>query len=343
MELLKELCEAHGVSGREEEVMDLIVSHIKDHVDEYEFDAMGNLMAKRLVDPSKKWLVIACHADEIGFYVRHIDKKGFLRVQPMGGFDTRNLFARRVIVKTKEEKLVGILNPAVPPVHVATPEQRKKVPTTKEFYVDLGLPVEEVKKKVRLGDPITLEQTFTQVGDNVSCKAMDNRSACWVGINLLKELQNPVYNIAVMFTVQEEVGVRGATAGTYTLNPDISIAVDVTLACDTPGVDEEDYISRLGKGTCIKISDGGMIANHQLVEQMTQLAENNKIPYQMEMLPAGGTDGRALQQIRGGSQAIALSIPTRYIHTIVETINFKDLQATLDLLKTFCTTSTENS
>ena len=131
---------------------------------------------------------------------------------------------------------------------------------------------------------------------------------------------------------------RGATAGAYTLNPDISIAVDVTLACDTPGTDEEDYISQLGKGTCIKVSDGGTISNHELVNTISELAEDHKIPYQMEILPAGGTDAKALQLVRGGSKTTTLSIPSRYIHTIVETINVKDLEATLELLQLFCET-----
>ena len=192
MKLLKELCESHGVSGREEEVRELILSHVEKYVDEYHVDPMGNLICKRHSEKSKEWLVVACHMDEIGFYVRYIDKKGFLRIQPMGGFDPRNLFARRVIVKTKTGKLTGTLNPAVPPIHVASAEDRKKVPILKDFYVDLGLPVEEVKKLVRLGDPISLEQNFTEIGNNVSCKAMDNRTACWVGINLLKKLKNPL-------------------------------------------------------------------------------------------------------------------------------------------------------
>ncbi|HAA56466.1 MAG TPA: endoglucanase [Myxococcales bacterium] len=336
MKLLQQLCELQGVPGREEEVRDFILEQVKDHVDSYEIDPMGNLICKRLCEGSDRWVMVACHMDEIGFYVRYIDKKGYVRVQAAGGFDTRNLFARRVTINTRSGKIVGTMNPGGPPIHIATPEDRKKVPEVKEFYIDLGLPAEEVKKKVRVGDPVALNQDFVEIGQYVSCKSMDNRTACWTGINLLKELTQPTQNIAVVFTVQEEVGLRGAVTSAFTVDADVSIAIDVTLACDTPGIDEEDYISELGKGTAIKVFDSSMISDHGLREQMIELAEKNNIPHQLELLPRGGTDAGALQRSRGGSKAITLSIPTRYIHTITETIHPDDLRATLSLLKAYC-------
>lgn len=337
MELLQQLCEMHGVPGREEEVRAFILEQIKDHVDEHKTDAMGNLICyRRSANADAETLMVACHMDEIGFYVRHIDKSGYLRLQPVGGFDPRNLFSRRVVVNTRNGKRIGTMNPSGPPVHVASPEDRKKVPEVKDFYVDLGLPVERVREEVRLGDPVSLHQHFTEIGDLVSCKAMDNRTACWVGINLLKELKAPTRHIAVVFTVQEEVGLRGAFTSAFSVAPDVSVAIDVTLACDTPNTDSEDYISEIGKGTCIKIMDGSMISSHELVQAFTAVAEENEIKHQFEILPRGGTDAGALQRAGVGSKAITLSIPTRYIHTICETINPDDLRATLALLKAFC-------
>lgn len=336
MELLQQLCEMHGVPGREEEVRSFILEQVKDHVDDYTIDAMGNLICHRRCEGSDETVMVACHMDEIGFYVRFIDPSGYLRLQPVGGFDPRNLFSRRVVVNTRTGKRIGTMNPAGPPVHVAKPEDRKKVPDVKEFYVDLGLPAEQVHKEVRMGDPVSLWQVFTEVGDLVSCKAMDNRAACWVGINLLKQMTAPTKNIAVVFTVQEEVGLRGAITSAFTVQPDIAIAIDVTLACDTPNTDKEDHISEVGKGTCIKLMDGSLICNHELVEKFTELAEKNEIKHQFEILPRGGTDAGALQRAASGSKAIALSVPTRYIHTTAETIHPDDLRATLALLKAFC-------
>ncbi len=336
MELLRQLCEMHGVPGREEQVREFIVSQVKDHVDSYDVDPMGNLICRKDAAGSDETVMVACHMDEIGFYVRYIDSKGFLRLQPAGGFDPRQLFSRRVLIRTRTGDILGTLYPSGPPLHVAKPEDRKKVPELSDFFVDLGLSEEEAKKKVRIGDPVSLYQTFEEIGDYVSCKAMDNRIACWTGIQLLQQLKKPSRNIAVVFTVQEEVGLRGAITSAFTVNPTYSVAVDVTLACDTPHTDKEEYISSVSEGVCIKVMDGSTICDHELVQTFVDLAEKNNINHQMELLPRGGTDAGALQRTRGGSKAITLSVPTRYIHTICETIDFKDLQATLDLLQAFC-------
>jgi endoglucanase len=336
MDLLGQLSELSGVSGREEEIRDFILKQVQSHVDAYEIDPMGNLICRKYAQDSDKWVMIACHMDEIGFYVRYIDKEGFLRLQAVGGFDPRQLFSRRVTVHTQKGKRVGIMYPSGPPLHVAKPEDLKKIPEIKDFFVDLGLPAEQVQKRVQLGDPVTLWQPFMQIGDLVSGKALDDRAACWVGIRLLQSLTQPEHNVAVVFTVQEEVGLRGATTSAYTINPTYSIAVDVTLAADTPRTDKEEYISELGKGACIGLMNGSVISDRELVNTFVDLAKKHKIPYQMEILPRGGTDAGMLQRARGGSKAITISVPTRYIHTVCETIHPKDLQATSQLLLAFC-------
>ena len=343
MQLLRQLCEMHGIPGREEDVRDFILEQVKEHVDDYQIDAMGNLICRQTSEDSSEWMMVACHMDEIGFYVRYIDPKGFLWLQPVGGFDPRNLFSRRVVVKTKTGQRIGTMNPCTPPIHVAKPEDRKKVPEVKQFYIDLGLPAEQVHKEVRIGDPVSLWQQFEDIGNYVSCKAMDNRIACWVGINLLKAKKKLAKNLAVVFTVQEEVGVRGAMTSAFTVNPDISVAIDVTLACDTPHTDAEDHISVLGGGACIKVMDSLSISCYKLVDRFVELAQENEIKYQMEVLPRGGTDAAGLQKAGTGSRAITLSVPTRYIHTITETIDPNDLRATLALLTKFCENPTNST
>lgn len=334
MELLKALSEMHGAPGREEHVRAFIASKVEAYCDEMRTDAMGNLICvKRSGKADAQRLMLACHMDEIAFYAKVIDEDGFIRVQQLGGFDTRNLFARRVRIETRDgSEIFGNMNPGGRPVHVASPEDRKKIPEVKEFFVDTGLSADEVKKRVRPGDPVTLVQNFIEMGDLCSGKCMDNRIACWLGIRVLEKLQNPAYDVHVVFTVQEEIGVRGAQTAAFDINPDIGIAIDVTLAVDTPGVPEDEHITQLGKGAAIKIMDSGSVSDKGLVDAFIDVAENGDIPYQLEILPLGGTDAAALQRSRNGSKAITISVPTRYVHTVTETVHKGDLQASLDLL-----------
>lgn len=334
MELLKALSEMHGAPGREENVRAYIANRVEAHCDEMRTDALGNLICiKRSGRSDAKRVMIACHMDEIAFYVRTIDSKGFIRVQQLGGFDTRNLFARRVRIETRNgDAIFGNMNPGGPPVHVASPEDRKKIPQVKDFFVDTGLSVDEVKERIRPGDPCTLVQEFIEMGDLCSGKCMDNRVACWLGIRVLEGLQNPEHDVYVAFTVQEEIGIRGATTAAYDIDPHIGIAIDVTLAVDTPGMSDDEHITVLGEGAAIKIMDSGSVSDRELVDAFVDVAEKNDIPYQFEILPLGGTDAAALQRARGGSKAITISVPTRYVHTITETLHKRDLHASLDLL-----------
>ena len=339
MELLGKLSELPGAPGREEKVREFIEERLGDVCDEIRTDVMGNLICRKKPtgDPEEaERVMVACHMDEIAFYVRSIDDDGFIRIHNLGGFDTRNLFARRVRIQTRDgEEIIGNLNPGGKPVHIASKEERKKIPEIKEFFVDTGLDKEELEGRVRPGDPVTLVQDFVEMGDLVSGKCLDNRVACWVGIRLLEELDASKYDVHVVFTVQEEVGLRGAQTSSYDVDPDIGIAIDTTLAVDTPGVPDSDQITQLGEGAAIKIIDSYTVSHKELVDTFVELAEGREIPHQYEVLPMGGTDAGALQRARTGSKAITLSIPTRYIHTVTETVNKKDLEATLDLLKAF--------
>lgn len=278
-------------------------------------------------------MIISCHLDQIGFYVRFIDDAGFLRINPAGGFDPRNLFARRVIVQAQGGDLPGILNPAAKPIHVASAEERKKIPEVREFAVDLGLPVEEVKKRIKPGDPIVLEQTTVPVGNLICGQCMDNRISPWVGLNAIKQAKGKnVYDIYFVGSVQEEVGLRGAQVAAQHVPADVGIAIDTTLAIDTPGNAAEDHITKLGEGIGIKVMDASVISTRSLFDEFVALADKRKIKYQYEVLPMGGTDTAALQRFGPARRVMCLSVPTRYIHTVVETIDLRDMQAGVDLL-----------
>jgi tetrahedral aminopeptidase len=334
MNLLKELSETPGVPGREERVRELLLKRCKGLFDEVSVDAMGSVLARKKskVKGAKK-VVIACHIDEIGFYVKHIDEKGFLRLVNVGGFDTRNLFARRVRVQASSGgDVVGLMNPGGRPIHIAKEEDKKKIPEVGEFLVDLCMPAAEVKKRVRVGDPVTLVQDFIELGDVVTGKAMDDRVAPFVAIEAVKKLKNLKYDLTVAMTVQEEVGLRGAFAAGYASEADIGLAIDVTLAVDVPGVPEDEAVSKLGGGVALTVMDGASIASRPLLDEFEEVAKKGKIPYQLSILPRGGTDAAALQRSRGGMPTFTISIPTRNIHTVTEACHKADLQAAIDLL-----------
>ncbi len=342
MDLLKKLSELSGAPGREEGVREFIKTQVEGLADEVHTDVMGNLICRKRPTTGSgdsERVMIACHMDEIAFYVRRIDEDGFIRVQNLGGFDTRNLFARRVRIETREgDEIIGNLNPGGKPIHLLSEKERKEIPKIHDFFVDTGLDEEELRRRVRPGDPVTLVQDFVEMGALVSGKSLDNRAACWVGIRLLEALKETAYDVHVVFTVQEEVGLRGARTSGFEVDPDIAIAIDVTLAVDTPGVGPEEQVTELGKGAAIKVMDSSTVSHKELVDAFVELAEGREIPHQYEVLPLGGTDAGALQRVRAGSKAITLSIPTRYIHTVTETLHRGDLRATVELLAAFLDT-----
>lgn len=343
MELLKQLTELPGVPGREGRVRDFIKEYTKSIFDEQRVDAMGNLICRKA--PGRKpargktplKVMIAAHMDEIGFYVSAIDDGGRLRIVNVGGFDMRTLFARRVLVQGKKD-LVGVLSPATKPTHLLTPEERKKIPQMSDFFVDLMMDAGRVRKIVSVGDPVTLLQETVAIGETYCGKAMDDRVACWVAINAIKKTgKRSPYDIYFVATVQEEVGIRGAATGAFGVQPDIGIALDVTLACDMPGVSPESQVTRLGKGTAIKLMDSSVICDRGLVDELERIAKRKKIPYQLEILPRGGTDTSAIQKSRAGVRSVAISVPCRYVHTVVESVHKKDLKASVDLLAAWLT------
>lgn len=337
IELLKALCETPGVPGHEERVRDLIRAEVEELFDDIHEDPMGSLHCVRKGEgDAPERIMLLCHMDEIGFLVSHITDKGFLYLQPVGGFDPRNLFSRRVLVSTADGDIKAVMNPGGRPVHISSPEDRKKIPQPHEFFVDTGLG-EETKEKVRVGDMVTMDEPFLELGDKVVSKALDNRVACWLGIEAARGLgkARTKAEIHVVFTSQEEVGLRGARTAAYHVKPDIGIGIDVTLSCDTPGVPEQDRTTTQGEGFGLHLRDGSFIADKKLVEEIAGIAEKEGIPYQRTMLRSGGQDGAAAQQAAAGARAVGIVVGTRYIHTVTEMIHKSDLEAARDILVAF--------
>ena len=308
VDLLKQICETPGAPGFEQPIRALVLSLVKDLADEVQVDAMGNVIAIKRGKSSKK-AMIAAHMDEIGFIVTHIDDAGFIRFHPLGGFDPKTLTSQRVIVHGRQD-LPGIMG--TKPIHIMKPEERTKVVPIDEYFIDLGLPKDEVVKYVSVGDPVTRERSLEEIGHCVNGKSMDNRVSVFILVETLRRLQNqtPAHDVYAVFSVQEEVGLRGARSATHAIDPDFGFGLDVTIAYDTPGAQAHEMVTRLGKGAAIKIIDGSVICDYRMVAYMKHTADKHQIAWQPEVLPAGGTDTASIQLSgKTGSITGAISIP----------------------------------
>ncbi|MBA2533851.1 MAG: M20/M25/M40 family metallo-hydrolase [Rubrobacter sp.] len=329
--LLKRLIETPGVSGREERQREIAREELGSLTDEVSTDALGSVIGTKRGSGDAR-VMIAAHTDEIGYLVKYIDEKGFIRLQTIGGHDPANMVSQRVLVTTSEgESLRGALQPARKPQHPSRGEDQKP-PKADEFYVDLGMNAETVKEKVRIGDYAVMDRTLEKVGDDYIGKAMDDRVGVFVMYEALRAMGDHTATIFAVAPAQEEVGVRGAAASGSALEPTVVVALDVTLAMDVPGGGNENTITELGGGVAIKIMDGHSISHPKLVEHLRTIAEREDIPHQMEILPAGGTDAGGVQRLHGGIPAVTLSIPCRYVHTPNEMVSATDVEATITLL-----------
>jgi tetrahedral aminopeptidase len=329
--LLRRLIETPGVSGREEQQRDIAREELGDLTDEVRTDVMGSVIGTKRGNSDVR-VMIAAHTDEIGYLVKYIDDKGFLRLQTLGGHDPANMVSQRVLVTTAGgQTLRGALQPSRKPPHLSHGEEQKP-PKADEFYVDLGMDAETVKEKVRVGDYVVMDRTLEKVGETYVGKAMDDRVGVFVMYEALRAMGDHQATIFAAATSQEEVGLRGAEASGSALEPTVVVALDVTLAMDVPGAGNENTITELGKGVAIKIMDGYSISHPKLVDHLRAIAEREGIPYQMEILPAGGTDAGGIQRLHGGIPAVTLSIPCRYVHTPNEMVTSTDVEAAITLL-----------
>lgn len=334
IELLKKLLEAAGVPGREDTVRKIVADELRPFC-ELSVDAMGNLIARK--SPTTQGdeplrVMVSAHMDEIGFMVRHIDDKGFLRLQPLGGWDPRQMAAQRVLVHAKAKVYEGVLMLGVKPKHMLSSEEMNKPPQFDDYFVDLGLSGDEAKREVSLGDMVTMNRGMQSTGSLLSSKAMDDRVCVFVMIEAMRALKEHSCEIFAVATVQEEVGLRGAAAAGSALAPDVMVGLDITLANDFPGIPETHQVTKLGAGAAIKIMDSSLISHRKVVDHFVEIAQKNQIPYQLEVLPMGGTDPGAVQRLHGGIPSITLSVPTRYVHTVNETVHPDDIEASIRLL-----------
>ena len=327
--LLAEICEVAGAPGYEKRIRDIVLREVTPLADSVEVDNMGNVTAIKKGRQDKK-VMIGAHMDEISFMVTHIDDEGFLRFHTLGGFDPKTLTAQRVIVHGKKD-LVGVMGSK--PIHVMSPEDRAKMPKTTDFFIDLGMPKEEVLKYIEVGNVVTRERKLIEMGNCVNCKSIDNRVSVFILIETLRILKETPFDVYGVFTVQEEVGVRGANVSSLLHQPDFGFGLDTTIAYDVPGALPHERITQLGKGAAIKIMDASTISDYRMVEYMKKTAEKRDIKWQPEVLTAGGTDTSAIQRMSaGGSIAGAISIPTRNIHQVIEMADKDDIQGAIDLL-----------
>jgi endoglucanase len=318
--IIKELVETAGPSGYESDVRAAIQSKIAGYASETRVDALGNLIAlKGLSDTGAKAIMLSAHMDEIGVIATHVDEAGFIRFTTIGGVRRQTCLGGRVRFLNGTGGVIGA-------DYIA---DRDKLPTFEQMFIDVGA-TSRSSCPVKVGDMATFDRPFSEYDGRLVSKAMDDRIGVSVLIETLRQLGDTPNQVAFVFSVQEEVGLRGATTAAYGVNPDIGIAVDVTGSGDTPkGM---KMAVALGKGPAIKVRDSGMLSDPRVVDWMVRTAEENGIPYQLEVLEGGTTDARAIQLSRAGVPTGCVSIPCRYIHAPSEMVDFDDVQNAVRLL-----------
>lgn len=319
-ELVKRLTEAFGPSGWEKPVRDLIMVEVKDLADDVRVDIMGNLIALKRGRDSGRKVMLAGHMDEIGVMATWIDDKGFIRFTNIGGLRALRLDGNRVQFSNGTIGVIG----------TEKLDDPNRVPGMDKMYIDVGAR-DKASCPVKIGDVGVFARPFVAQNGRWIAKAMDDRIACAVMIEALRGLGTPAYDTYFVFTVQEEVGLRGAITSAYGVAPEIGIAVDVCPVGDTPQA--HPMAVELGGGAAINVKDASVISHPGLRNWLVKVAEENNIAYQLEVLEAGGTDAGAMQRSREGVAATTLSIPTRHIHSPSEMVDEGDVKACVALLK----------
>ncbi len=319
MKLLKELTTCYGPSGNETHIRELIIKNIKEHVDEIQVDVLGNLIARK--KGTGKKMMFAAHMDEIGLIVTYIDEKGFIRFSNIGGVSPQRSLYQRVMF---ENGITGIIS------YEQKHEDMQKLKLD-HLYIDIGAKnKEEAERFVKIGDAACFKGEFICQMNRVISKALDNRIGCYLLIEAIKQIKDHTLDLYFVFTVQEEIGLRGAKTSAFTVYPDYAIAVDVTLTGDTPNA--PTMAIEIGKGPAIKIKDA-MVITHPIVRKMLEdTAKKHCIPYQYEVLEKGGTDVGAVHITKGGVPSGAISIPTRYVHSTGEVVDMQDVENSIKLI-----------
>jgi putative aminopeptidase FrvX len=326
-ENLEKLSKACGVAGREGEVRNLMMDLLRPHVDEVSLDRMENVIAVKKGKRDSPKIMFAAHIDEVGLMVKTINKDGFIQFAKMGGIDDRILLSQRVNVLTEKSNLPGMIG-AKPP-HVQKEEERKKIVNYDDMFIDIGAENREDAKAmgVKVGDPIAFESDYSKLNKGtVMGKAFDDRAGCAVMLETIKMLSETDCTVYAVGTIQEEVGLRGAATATFGVDPDVGLALDVTIAGDVPGMREFDTSVKMGKGPVFTISDSGLITHRKVLRWLIDTASQNNIDYQLETGLLGTTDAARMAVTREGVPSGTISIPARYIHNPSGLVNLKDLE-----------------
>ena len=330
--VLEKLSNACGVAGREEEVRGLMKELLKPNVDDIREDKLGNVIGVKKGKKDAPTVMLAAHMDEIGLMVKNITKEGFLQFAKIGGIDDRILVAQKVLVHTDKEPITGVIGSKPP--HILKEEERKKVIEADDLFIDVGAKDKQDAQKmgVRVGDAVSFDIKFTRVGkDNVVGKAFDDRVGCAALIEIMRKLPKVDCTVYAVGTIQEEVGLRGATIAAFQLYPDVGIALDVTVAGDVPGVKEVEAPAKIRAGPALTVADAGLITHPKVLRLFIDSAEENKIPYQLETGLRGTTDAARIALTREGVPSGVISIPTRYIHSPASLLSLKDVENAVKL------------
>ncbi len=321
--MLKTLCELNGTSGREEKVRAYILEHIPADV-ATEVDAMGNLYAyKKGRQPAKNKVMLFSHMDEVGLIITYITEEGYLKFAPVGGIDERVIFGKAV--KVGEQEISGVIGAKA--IHQVPKADRDKVPAMEDLYIDIGATSKaQAEQYVSLGDNAYFDAEFTEYGDGfIKSKAIDDRAGNAVMLELLnKDLP---YDLSFCFTVQEEIGTRGATAAAYKAKPDYALVLESTTAADLPDAEGFKRVCEAGKGVVVSFMDGGTVYDHNLYKQARAIAEAKGIPCQTKTRIAGGNDAAAIHKAAGGIRTLALSVPCRYLHSPACVAKWEDIES----------------
>ena len=326
-ENLEKLSNACGVTGRENEARELMIRLLTPYTDEIRVDKLENVIAVKKGKEKAPKIMLAAHMDEVGLMVKTITKDGFLQFAKMGGIDDRILPAQKVMVYSRKGTFPGVVGSKPP--HIQKEEERKKVLASDDLFIDVGAENKEAALAlgIAVGDPVGFDVRYTQLGkDVVMGKAFDNRAGCATMVEALKLMEKTDFTIYAVGTVQEEVGLRGAGAAAFGVDPDLAIALDVTIAGDTPGVREFDTSVKMGMGPALTITDSGLITSSKILRWLVDSAEEEKIPFQIETGLMGSTDAARISLTRQGIPCGNISIPARYIHSPVGLLSLKDIE-----------------
>ncbi|MGC8566044.1 MAG: M42 family metallopeptidase [Caldisphaera sp.] len=348
LNLLKKLSDSIGVSGYEDNIRQLVIEELKDYSDSIEIDSLGNVIATKKGSKSSKKIMLAAHMDEIGLIINYIDEKGFLRFSPIGGVSERTLMAQRVKVISGNKAFKGVIG--LKPPHIMKPEEAKQVPDFSDLYIDVGMfsRDEVLNSGINIGSLVVIDRELEVIGNKgiVTGKSLDDRAGLTTMIDSFKKISDNELSVVAVATVQEEVGLKGAKVSSFSVEPDVAIALDVTIASDVPPVQEQNWICKLNQGPAIKLIDGqkgtGLISDPRLVNFAVNLAKKYSIPYQLEVLPGGTTDASAINLNKEGVPSITISIPSRYVHSSVEVVSLNDIANASRLVQKIVTEIDDN-